>query len=226
MRSEQTHFFPPLAVQRWDEDCRDPSADARWYHGVNRERLLGRESSPTIPQNALAENNALPLSSTTLSNLAQETVEALGWHLDQNMQFSQEVRLGWQYRSHSMQCKGGRALACLEADLGERQVSALQWPMGKSLAEAEELTALARAKTAVPWPACIAAQPSTCRTVNDMLDSRRTETPLSITETVSGLDFLAEDLHSLACLSDSSTGESMVTIHFSHSLDTTSHSVG
>jgi predicted dehydrogenase len=101
-----------------------------------------------------------------------------------------------------------------------------EWPLGKNQAEAEELTALAKdrgIKTIVGLQGR-AAPPA--HTVRKLLEEGRIGKPLSVTITGSSYNFGADDLHSLAYTSDISTGGNMVTIHFSHFLDTINHAIG
>lgn len=101
-----------------------------------------------------------------------------------------------------------------------------EWPLGKNLAEAEELTALADGKGMNTIIGLQGRMAPTCHTVKSLLEEGRIGKPLSITVTAIGYNFGAEDLHSLAYLSDISTGGNLVTIHFSHTLDTITHAVG
>jgi predicted dehydrogenase len=101
-----------------------------------------------------------------------------------------------------------------------------EWPLGKNLAEAEELAALAREKGIRTVIGLQGRATATCHTIRNLLDEGRIGKPLSVTVTASGYNFGAADLESLAYLSDISTGGNLVTIHFSHMLDTINQAVG
>jgi predicted dehydrogenase len=101
-----------------------------------------------------------------------------------------------------------------------------EWPLGKNLAEAEELLALAEAKGIKTVIGLQGRAATTGHTVRNVVDEGRIGKVLSVTITGSGYNFGAGDLQSLAYLSDRSIGGNLVTIHFSHFLDTVNHAVG
>lgn len=101
-----------------------------------------------------------------------------------------------------------------------------EWPLGRNLQEAEELTALAKArgiKTIVGLQGRVAP---TSKVVKKLIEEGKIGRPLSVTVTASGYNFGVADLHTLAYSSDINVGGNMMTIHFSHTLDTISQAVG
>jgi predicted dehydrogenase len=101
-----------------------------------------------------------------------------------------------------------------------------EWPLGKNLVEAEELTALAKERGLKTIVGLQGRAAPTGHVVKNLIDKGRIGKPLSVTITASSYNFGAEDMQSLAYLSDSSYGANMVTIHFSHFMDTVNHAVG
>lgn len=101
-----------------------------------------------------------------------------------------------------------------------------EWPLGKNLAEAEELTQLAKSKGMKTIVGLQGRQAPTGRVVKNLINSDKIGKPLSVTITTIGYNFGAEDFEALAYLSDRSVGGNMVTIHFSHIFDTITQSVG
>ncbi|KAI9023180.1 hypothetical protein DFJ74DRAFT_668054 [Hyaloraphidium curvatum] len=101
-----------------------------------------------------------------------------------------------------------------------------EWPLGKNLAEAEELTALAKArgiKTLVGLQGRVAPIP---RKVNELLEQGRIGKVLSTSVLAAAYNFGAVDMESIAYLSDKETGGNMVSIHFSHGFDAINQTVG
>ena len=101
-----------------------------------------------------------------------------------------------------------------------------EWPLGKNLAEAEELTSLASSRGMKTIIGLQGRAAPTCHVVKSLLDNGKIGKPMSITITAISYNFGAADLHSLAYLSDISVGGNMVTIHFSHTLDTITTAIG
>ncbi|SMQ51627.1 unnamed protein product [Zymoseptoria tritici ST99CH_3D7] len=101
-----------------------------------------------------------------------------------------------------------------------------EWPLGKNLAEAEELTALAKSKGLKTIIGLQGRQSPTGHVVKRLLDEGRIGKPLSVTITFAGYNFGEADLEPLAYLSDIEIGGNMVTIHFSHTLDVITNAVG
>ncbi len=101
-----------------------------------------------------------------------------------------------------------------------------EWPLGKNLAEAEELLALAKGKGMKTVVGFQGRAVPTCRVVKELLDGGRIGKLLSVTVNSIAYNFGAEDLYSLADMSDISTGGNMVAIHFSHALDTITTALG
>ncbi|KAK3052924.1 transcription regulator gal80 [Extremus antarcticus] len=99
-------------------------------------------------------------------------------------------------------------------------------PLGKNLAEAEELAALARDRGIKTIVGLQGRAAPTGHVFKQILDSGRIGKVLSVTITASGYNFGASDLHTLAYTSDISTGGNLVTIHFSHFIDTVNQAVG
>ena len=101
-----------------------------------------------------------------------------------------------------------------------------EWPLGKNLAEGEELAALAKERGMKTVIGLQGRATPTCHTIRKLVDEGKIGKVLSVTVTASGYNFGAADLDSLAYLSDISTGGNLVTIHFSHMLDTINHALG
>ncbi|KJX95009.1 NAD-P-binding protein [Zymoseptoria brevis] len=100
-----------------------------------------------------------------------------------------------------------------------------EWPLGKNLAEAEELTALAKSKGLKTIIGLQGRQSPTGHVVKSLLDEGRIGKPLSVTITFAEYNFGEADLESLAYLSDIEIGGNLVTIHFSHTLDVITNAV-
>lgn len=101
-----------------------------------------------------------------------------------------------------------------------------EWPLGKNLAEAEELVQLAKSKGMKTIVGLQGRQAPTGKLVKSLIEQGKIGKPLSVTITAIGYNFGAADFETLAYLSDRSIGGNMVTIHFSHILDTIMQSVG
>ena len=87
-----------------------------------------------------------------------------------------------------------------------------EWPLGKNLAEAEELTALANERGMRTIIGLQGRAAPTSNVVKSLLDDQKIGKPLSMTVTAIGYNFGAADLHSLAYASDISVGGNMVRI--------------
>lgn len=101
-----------------------------------------------------------------------------------------------------------------------------EWPLGKNLAEAEELAALAKRRGMKTIVGLQGRVVPTCQVVRSLVQSGRIGRMLSVTITAIGYNFGEADLHSLSYLSDINFGGNMVTIHFSHALDTITTAIG
>jgi len=101
-----------------------------------------------------------------------------------------------------------------------------EWPLGKNLAEAEELTQLAKSRGMKTIIGLQGRQAPTGIVVKDLIAKDKIGKPLSVTITGIGYNFGAEDFEALSYLSDRSIGGNMVTIHFSHMFDTITQAVG
>ncbi|CZT25751.1 related to dehydrogenases and related proteins [Ramularia collo-cygni] len=101
-----------------------------------------------------------------------------------------------------------------------------EWPLGKNLAEAEELTKLAKSKGMKTILGLQGRKAPTGILVKELIQQGKIGKPLSITITAIGYNFGAADFEALSYLSDISIGGNMVTIHFSHILDTVTQAVG
>lgn len=101
-----------------------------------------------------------------------------------------------------------------------------EWPLGKNLAEAEELAALAKSRGIETIIGLQGRTAPACSIVKDLVDSGRIGKMLSVTIMGIGYNFGAEDLYSLADMSDIEFGGNLVTIHFSHTMDTITQAIG
>jgi predicted dehydrogenase len=101
-----------------------------------------------------------------------------------------------------------------------------EWPLGRNLAEAEELANLAEKRGIKTIVGLQGRMVPTCLVTRELVNNASIGRILSVTITASGYNFGAEDLHTLAYLSDINFGGNLVTIHCSHNLDTIMHAVG
>lgn len=101
-----------------------------------------------------------------------------------------------------------------------------EWPLGKNLAEAEDLTQLAKSRGMKTVVGLQGRKASTGILVKDLIAQGKIGKPLSVTITAIGYNFGVADFEALSYLSDLSIGGNLVTIHFSHILDTITQAVG
>lgn len=101
-----------------------------------------------------------------------------------------------------------------------------EWPLGRNLAEAEELLALASSRgirTIVGLQGRVA--PS-CHAVKTLIEEDKIGKALSVTITASGYNFGVADVQTLAYTSDITIGGNLITIHASHFLDSIMNAIG
>ncbi|KAF2147541.1 uncharacterized protein K452DRAFT_282553 [Aplosporella prunicola CBS 121167] len=101
-----------------------------------------------------------------------------------------------------------------------------EWPLGRNLAEGEELAALAKAQGVRTMVGLQGRRGPGARKVKDLIDAGRIGDVLSVSVVADAVNLGAEELPSLAYLQDREVGGNMVAIHLSHTLDTISQAVG
>ncbi len=101
-----------------------------------------------------------------------------------------------------------------------------EWPLGRNLAEAEELTAMANERGIKTIVGLQGRAAPTGHMVKKLIDDGLIGKLLSVTISAAAYNFGAADLHSLSYISDINTGGNLVTIHFSHFLDTVNQALG